>query len=120
MIELKNVSKIYVGNGGKEAVKNINLILSRGEILGLFGENGAGKTTLMKCILDLISFDGTITLDGEKIGRKNIEKLSFGTCEHSFFPGLTAKGHRDFYEYHFETFSKEYFSRRFPPKIAFF
>lgn len=109
MIELRNVSKIYVGNGGKEAVKNINLTLPRGEIVGLFGENGAGKTTLMKCILDLISFDGTITLDGEKIGRKNIEKLSFGTCEHSFFPGLTAKGHRDFYEDHFETFSKERF-----------
>lgn len=109
MIELKNVSKIYVGSSGKKAVKNINLTLPRGEIVGLFGENGAGKTTLMKCILDLISFDGTITLDGEKIGRKNIEKLSFGTCEHSFFPELTAKGHRDFYEDHFETFSKERF-----------
>lgn len=109
MIELKNVSKIYVCNGCKEAVKNINLSLPRGEIVGLFGENGAGKTTLMKCMLDLISFDGTITLDGEKIGRKNIEKLSFGTCEHSFFPELTAKGHRDFYEEHFETFSEERF-----------
>ena len=60
MIELKNVSKTY---RGKRALKNVNLTLPRGEIVGLFGENGAGKTTLMKCILNLHPYNGEITLD---------------------------------------------------------
>ncbi len=107
MLEIKNVSKRY---GAKVAVDDVSLSVDRGEIVGLFGENGAGKTTLMKCVLDYVNHDGTVTLDGEEIGRKNIEKLSFATCEHSFFPGLTAKGHRDFYREHFENFSEKRFA----------
>ncbi len=101
MLELKNVKKRY---GAKEALKGVDLRLPRGEIVGLFGENGAGKTTLMKSILRLVRFEGDITLDGESVGRSNIEKLSFATSEHSFFPDLTARAHRDFYAEHFPTF----------------
>ena len=106
MLELKNVSKQY---GTKQALKDVSLTLPRGEIVGLFGENGAGKTTLMKCILGLTSCRGTITLDREPISRKNITRLSFGTSEHSFFPGLNAKDHRIFYEDHFPSFSEKRF-----------
>ena len=113
MIELKNVSKNY---RGRRALKNINLTLPRGEIVGLFGENGAGKTTLMKCILNLHPFSGEITLDGEPISRKNIVKLSFGTSEHSFFPNLTPRDHKAFYKEHFDTFSE----KRFDGLMEFF
>ena len=106
MIELKNVSKTY---SGKRALKNVNLALPRGEIVGLFGENGAGKTTLMKCILGLIPYTGDITLDGQPISRKNIVKLSFGTSEHSFFPSLSPRDHKAFYKEHFDTFSEKRF-----------
>ena len=41
MLELKNVSKSY---GRTQALKNVNLSVSRGEIVGLFGENGAGAS----------------------------------------------------------------------------
>ena len=63
----------------------------------------------MKCILGFMDRDGEITLDGEKITRKNIAKLSFATSEHSFFPNLTAKGHAEFYEVHFPNFSRKRF-----------
>ena len=106
MLELKNISKKY---GMKTALENINLSLPRGEIVGLFGENGAGKTTLMKCILGLHRYSGSITLDGQPITAKNIAKLSFATGEHSFFPGLTATGHRQFYQEHFPKFSETRF-----------
>ena len=106
MIELSHVTKKYVG---KQALCDVSLTLPCGEIVGLLGENGAGKTTLMKCILGFVRFEGTITLDGEPITHRNIASLSFGTSEHSFFPGLTAQAHREFYEAHFPCFSAQRF-----------
>ena len=106
MLEIKNVTKSY---SGKKALRDVSLTLPRGEIVGLFGENGAGKTTMMKCILNLLKYKGEITLDGAPITRENIEKISFATNEHSFFPGLTAQGHRDFYKDFFPHFREKRF-----------
>lgn len=106
MMEIQHVSKKY---GKKAALEDVCLCIPRGQIIGLFGENGAGKTTFMKAVLDLIGYQGQITLDGSPITRKNIHKLSFGTCEHSFFPGLDAKGHKEFYSAHFPNFREKRF-----------
>ena len=113
MLEIKNVTKTYLG---KVALKEVNLSVPRGEIIGLFGENGAGKTTLMKCILGFIAHRGEVTLDGEAIDTKNITNLSFATCEHSFFPNLTPKAHKEFYSEHFPKFSE----KRFKGLMEFF
>lgn len=107
MIELKNVTKAY---GTKVALRNVNLTLPQGEIVGLFGENGAGKTTMMKCILGFLPHKGEITLDGMPITKKNIARLSFATAEHSYFPNLTPKAHAEFYVEHFPAFSYKRFS----------
>ena len=113
MLELHNVSKSYTG---KKALQNINLQIPQGEIIGLFGENSAGKTTLMKCILGFLRYSGKITLDGEPVTHKNIARISFATSEHSFFPGLSPKGHKEFYEEHFPKFSE----KRFESLMNFF
>ncbi len=113
MIEIKNVSKSFAY---KKALDHVNLCLPRGEIVGLFGENGAGKTTLMKAILGFLRFEGEITLDGAKITRKNIAKLSYATSEHSFFPNLSPTAHKEFYEQHFPGFNE----RRFHSLMEFF
>lgn len=113
MLELKQLKKRY--NTGY-ALKGVDLTIGRGEIVGLFGENGAGKTTLMKSVLHLISHDGEVTLDGEPITRKNLAKLSFATCEHSYFPGLTAEGHAEFYRGQFPAFRE----KRFKSLLEFF
>ncbi len=47
LLELRQVSKIF---GGLTAVKDVDLDLREGEILGLIGPNGAGKTTLFATI----------------------------------------------------------------------
>jgi ABC-2 type transport system ATP-binding protein len=114
MLELSNIKKVY--QSGKVAIENVSLKLEPGQIVGLFGENGAGKTTLMKCILNLLRYEGTITLDGEPITPKNITRLSFATNEHSYFPTLTAWSHREFYAEHFPRFSP----KRFDALMDFF
>ncbi len=113
MLTISHVSKKY---GARQALEDVSLTLPRGQIVGLFGENGAGKTTLMKCVLGLIRHEGAVTLDGAAINEKNIDHLSFATCEHSFFPALTPAAHRDFYEAHFPRFN----DRRFQRLMEFF
>ena len=113
MLELKQVSKKYAA---AKALDEVCVSFPRGEIVGLFGENGAGKTTMMKSILKYLNFTGEITLDGEPVTRKNITRISFATCEHSFFPNLTAAGHRAFYREYFPGFKE----KRFDGLMEFF
>ena len=106
MLEIEKLNKRF---GTKHVLLNVDLKMGPGEIIGLFGENGAGKTTLMKCILGLLSYDGSVRLDGQPISRKSIGRFAFATSEHSFFPDLSAKGHAEFFADHFGTFRQKRF-----------
>ncbi len=58
--EAKKMSKSF---GEREIVKDLDLLLLRGDRLGIVGPNGAGKTTLIKLITGLLAPDsGTIKL----------------------------------------------------------
>ena len=48
VLELENVS---VGFGDKTILKEVNLIVQRGDRVGIVGPNGAGKTTLLNTLL---------------------------------------------------------------------
>jgi ABC-2 type transport system ATP-binding protein len=61
-LQATSLSKSF---GRIQAVKNINLNMKRGEIVGLLGPNGSGKTTTMKMILGILKPDsGTIVVEG--------------------------------------------------------
>ncbi len=61
MITANNLSKSY---GKFEALKNINLSIGKGKIVGLIGPNGAGKTTLLKAMLGLTKYTGDLEVMG--------------------------------------------------------
>jgi ABC-type sugar transport system ATPase subunit len=46
-VEMKGICKSF---GGVQALKNVDLELRQGEIMGIVGDNGAGKSTLMKIL----------------------------------------------------------------------
>lgn len=75
-IEVQGLRKSY----GDFSLRDINLTVPGGAIMGLIGENGAGKTTTIKCILNLIRRDeGTITLLGHDNQREErAAKLEIG------------------------------------------
>lgn len=53
-----------------QAVKNVDLTVHEGEILGLVGESGSGKSTLGRALLKLVPSDsGRVTLSGRPLGR---------------------------------------------------
>lgn len=55
--------------GHTTVLKNINLEIPRGKIVGLLGRNGAGKSTLIKLINDLLTpTSGEILIDGGPVG----------------------------------------------------
>jgi ABC-2 type transport system ATP-binding protein len=59
------------------ALDNINLNISRGDIVGILGENGAGKTTLIKLIVGLLhQSSGSILVDGYTPWKRNHRFLS--------------------------------------------
>jgi ABC-2 type transport system ATP-binding protein len=65
MIHAKNLSKRYQA---VEAVKNVNVDIQKGEIVGLLGQNGAGKTTMMKMITGYLEpTEGTVLLGGKDV-----------------------------------------------------
>lgn len=70
MIEVKNLSKTFqIKNGEKiEALKDINLNVKDGEILGIIGMSGSGKSTLLRTLRGVEPFDeGEIILDDIKV-----------------------------------------------------
>jgi len=62
VIEIKNLTKMY---GNVVGVKDLNLDVHKGEIMGFLGPNGAGKTTAIRSCLALIAKTaGEITIFG--------------------------------------------------------
>lgn len=68
MIELKNVSKYYSGNGMIAlGLRNINLKLESGEIVAITGDSGSGKSTLLNVITAVDTYEeGEIYFEGNE------------------------------------------------------
>ena len=93
--QLLRVSGVTVVFGGLIAVNNVDLQVSKGELVGLIGPNGAGKTTLLNALVgrNRPSF-GKIELDGTDISHLpsfRRARLGLGISHQIVrpFPGMT-------------------------------
>lgn len=88
ILEINGLSKRF---GKIQAVQNLNLTISSGQIFGLLGPNGSGKTTTLGMILDVVApssgsyrwFEGEPPISA----RKKIGAILETPC---FYPYLTA------------------------------
>ena len=83
-LKVSNLTKNYQGF----ELKQINIKLPKGKIIGILGENGSGKTTTIKAILNLIPYDkGNIKIfgkDSKKLTKEEREKIGI-VLDNSFF-----------------------------------
>ena len=69
------IEGLYGSYGNIQALKGIDLEVNKGEIVSIVGANGAGKTTLLTCISGLMPYKGTITYDGQQLGKISADKI---------------------------------------------
>lgn len=75
-LEVRDLNISYKVPGGKlRALRHINLMVPRGEIVGLVGESGCGKTTLMQTILGLQSPSAVIESGQIMLGETDLLTL---------------------------------------------
>ncbi|KPN96561.1 ABC transporter ATP-binding protein [Lysinibacillus sp. ZYM-1] len=70
LLQVDHVSKSYQTR--QQVLKNINLTVGKGEIVGLVGESGSGKSTLAKVIMQLETPEkGAVFFDNQLMARHN-------------------------------------------------
>jgi len=98
LLKIEGLSKKF---GENTVLKDINMDIKKGEIIGLVGENGAGKSTLMKIIFGMPvinetgGYGGKMIFDGEEVDFKSpFDALESGIGmvhqEFSLIPGFKA------------------------------
>ena len=93
-LEVTGLQKHY---GARQVVRNVNLSVAAGEVVGLLGPNGAGKTTTFYMVVGLVRADaGQIYIDGIAVHGKPIHQrarmgLSYLPQEASIFRKLNVE-----------------------------
>ncbi len=93
ILEIKDLCKKY----STFELKNVSFSLEKGKIMGFVGRNGAGKSTTLKAILNLITFTGSIKINGkefkenEEENKQNIAFILGGINAYRFVTVKTLK-----------------------------
>lgn len=93
-IEISGVSKCFgSGRKKKQALHDITLSITQGEVFGFLGPNGAGKSTTIKLLLHFLRPDsGYLKIMGHTVGREEFRNQIGYISEFPFFyDHLTAK-----------------------------
>jgi ABC-2 type transport system ATP-binding protein len=105
LLEIKNLNKSF---DDKEILKDINLTIERGKIIGLLGKNGQGKTTLIKLINDLLTpTSGEILINGKNIGIESKKIISYLPERTYLDKDMTVEEVIKFFSEFYDNFNKE-------------
>ena len=75
LVKCNNLCKEF---DNKKVLKDVNLTIPKGKIIGLLGKNGMGKTTLIKLMNDLLTpTSGEVLINGEKPGINSKKMISY-------------------------------------------
>jgi ABC-type dipeptide/oligopeptide/nickel transport system ATPase subunit len=83
LLSINDVSNTYINRTTalwgkkilKPVLKNVNLEIQAGKIIGLTGKSGCGKTTLANCILGLIKYEGEILVQGKRSSKSDVQMV---------------------------------------------
>ena len=107
-MELLECKHLYKEFDNKQILKDINLKIPRGKIIGLLGKNGTGKSTLIKLINDLLTpTSGEILINGEKPGVKSKEIISYLPERTYLDKEMTIKQVIKYFEEFYENFDSQ-------------
>jgi len=100
MVEARGVEKTYAAGGVRvHALRGVDLLIPRGEMVAVMGPSGCGKTTLLNCLSGLDEFDGgEVLVGGESISgmsdrkrtRFRAQKMGFIFQTYNLIPVLSA------------------------------
>ena len=104
LLECKDLCKSY---DEKQVLKNVNLKISDGKIIGLLGKNGTGKTTLIKLINDLLTpTSGEVLIEGKKPGVESKEIIAYLPERTYLDKSMTVREAIQYFEEFYKNFDK--------------
>ena len=105
LVECKGLKKSY---GKIPVIKELDLSLERGRIIGILGPNGSGKTTLIKILAGILNKnDGEVTISGKSIGIETKKIVSYLPERTYFSPNMRVKDTINFFEDFYEDFRRD-------------
>lgn len=105
LLECKHLCKEF---DKTKVLKDINLIIPKGKIIGLLGKNGMGKTTLIKLINDLLTpTSGEVLINGNKPGVASKKVISYLPERTYLDKSMTIAQAFHYFEEFYDNFNKE-------------
>lgn len=95
MTALLEFANVYASYDGAVVLQDVSFTVEEGEFVGLVGRNGAGKSTALHSVYGIPQVEGTISIEGKPLGRRQYEPASRGVSlvpqGKGIFPNLTVE-----------------------------
>jgi len=76
------------------ALRGVDLVVPRGQLVGFLGPNGAGKTTTMRGVMGLVAMDaGSVTWDGHAMSVDDRSHVGYMPQERGLYPRMQVHEH---------------------------